>query len=79
VRGRPAIHVFDCLRNKAWIPAFAGMTEWRRRRVGVNADWYNKADLETSDRLVKACFDSQGYIEGRRAFMETRRPVFRGG
>jgi enoyl-CoA hydratase len=39
----------------------------------------NQADLETSDRLVKACFDSQGYIEGSRAFMKKRRPVFRGG
>lgn len=36
------------------------------------------ADIEVCDRLVKACFDSQDYIEGRRAFMEKRRPVFRG-
>lgn len=36
------------------------------------------ADLALSDRLVKACFDSQDFIEGRRAFMEKRRPVFRG-
>ncbi|WP_426959240.1 enoyl-CoA hydratase [Muricoccus radiodurans] len=28
--------------------------------------------------LVKACFDSQDYIEGRRAFMEKRKPVFQG-
>jgi len=38
----------------------------------------DKADLETCDRLVKACFDSQDYVEGRRAFMEKRRPIFRG-
>jgi enoyl-CoA hydratase/carnithine racemase len=37
-----------------------------------------KADLAACERLVKACFDSQDYIEGRRAFMEKRRPVFRG-
>lgn len=36
------------------------------------------ADLALSDRLVKACFESQDFIEGRRAFMEKRRPVFRG-
>jgi enoyl-CoA hydratase len=36
------------------------------------------ADLGLSDRLVKACFESQDFIEGRRAFMEKRRPVFRG-
>ena len=37
-----------------------------------------RADLEACERLVQACFDSQDYIEGRRAFMEKRRPVFRG-
>lgn len=29
-------------------------------------------------RLVKECFDSQDYVEGRRAFMEKRKPVFVG-
>jgi enoyl-CoA hydratase len=37
-----------------------------------------KADLAACEALVKACFDSQDYVEGRRAFMEKRRPVFRG-
>lgn len=37
-----------------------------------------KADLEASEALVKACFDSADYVEGRRAFMEKRKPVFRG-
>ena len=36
-------------------------------------------DLALASRLVQACFDSQDFIEGRRAFMEKRRPVFRGG
>lgn len=35
-------------------------------------------DMDLCDRLVKTCFASQDYIEGRRAFMEKRRPVFRG-
>jgi enoyl-CoA hydratase/carnithine racemase len=35
-------------------------------------------DSELCDRLVKACFESEDYIEGRRSFMEKRRPVFRG-
>ncbi len=36
------------------------------------------SDLKACETLVQACFDSQDYIEGRRAFMEKRRPVFRG-
>jgi enoyl-CoA hydratase len=35
-------------------------------------------DAQACAALVKACFDSQDYIEGRRAFMEKRKPVFQG-
>jgi enoyl-CoA hydratase len=35
-------------------------------------------DLAMCDRLVKECFASQDYVEGRRAFMEKRKPVFAG-
>ncbi|MSO54193.1 MAG: enoyl-CoA hydratase [Rhodospirillales bacterium] len=35
-------------------------------------------DMAACDRMVKACFASQDYIEGRRAFMEKRKAVFTG-
>ncbi len=35
-------------------------------------------DLALCDRLVRECFESQDYAEGRRAFAEKRKPVFRG-
>ena len=35
-------------------------------------------DVEACNRLVRACFDSQDYIEGRQAFVEKRKPVFVG-
>jgi enoyl-CoA hydratase/carnithine racemase len=37
-----------------------------------------EADRDLCDLLVKGCFESQDFIEGRRAFMEKRRPIFRG-
>ncbi len=35
-------------------------------------------DLDACDRVVQACFDSADYVEGRRAFMEKRKPRFSG-
>lgn len=35
-------------------------------------------DLESCAVMVERCFESQDYIEGRRAFMEKRKPVFTG-
>ena len=35
-------------------------------------------DAQACAALVKQCFESQDYVEGRRAFMEKRKPVFQG-
>lgn len=35
-------------------------------------------DAQACSAFVRQCFDSQDYIEGRRAFMEKRKPVFQG-
>jgi len=38
----------------------------------------SKRDLKRCAELVQRCFDSKDYIEGRRAFMEKRKPSFTG-
>lgn len=38
----------------------------------------SQRDHALLDSMVQACFDSKDYIEGRRAFMEKRKPEFKG-
>ena len=38
----------------------------------------DQPDIAACDELVKQCFESADYREGRRAFLEKRKPVFRG-
>ena len=49
-----------------------------KRIVGEALKEPAQRDVALCDRLVADCFASQDYIEGRRAFMEKRKPVFAG-
>jgi hypothetical protein len=37
-----------------------------------------ECNLARFDAMVEACLNSRDYVEGRRAFMEKRKPNFRG-
>lgn len=46
--------------------------------VGESLKDPERRDLPLCEAMVKRCFDSKDYIEGRTAFMEKRTPVFTG-
>lgn len=49
-----------------------------KRIIGEALKDAEQRDVALCERLVKECFGSQDYIEGRRAFMEKRKPAFVG-
>ncbi len=69
-------HVKDCA---AMIAANAPLTVSAVKFI-VNETVKDESvrDMAACAAMVKRCFDSKDYIEGRRAFMEKRKPVFTG-
>lgn len=68
-----------CIAYAERIAANAPLTV-RAAKAAING-WENHADKEEQQRLramVDACFDSEDYKEGRRAFAEKRTPEFVG-
>jgi len=49
-----------------------------KRTVEELSKLSGEPDLARCEKLVMDCFGSQDYVEGRRAFMEKRKPAFRG-
>jgi enoyl-CoA hydratase len=79
-RGVPAAELESAVRDMALgIAGNAPLTLASiKLSVGEAMKPETERDLDKAQAAVDACFASQDYIEGRTAFMEKRKPVFKG-
>lgn len=76
----PGEDLYAKVREYAGIIAGNAPLTLKASKASVNEVMKNSRDrdLERIGRLIDQCFDSRDYAEGRRAFMEKRKPAFTG-
>ena len=76
--GQPAGSVLGLGLGRLRIEIDGGRTRSRDQgRLETRQSQLSERDIARSEALVKACFASRDYEEGRKAFMEKRKPIWK--
>ena len=79
-RVRPATEIRNYVAEYARVIGEKAPLTIKSVKLSVNEAYKdpNTRDLDAAQRAVDVCFSSKDYVEGRTAFMEKRKPVFKG-